>query len=107
VVGHRETTLAHLFGPRNKSGFSACRRAKRIWEYRVESIGDHEFGSGLTDLKLSVVAEYLHRYNMALSKQPFFQRWYFDAFAGTGERTVRLSGSSGDLISEPVEEASL
>ncbi|HRD28060.1 MAG TPA: three-Cys-motif partner protein TcmP [Caulobacter sp.] len=69
----------------------------------MESIGDHEFGSGLTDLKLSVVAEYLHRYNMALSKQPFFQRWYFDAFAGTGERTVRLSGSSGDLISEPVE----
>jgi three-Cys-motif partner protein len=70
----------------------------------VESIGDHEFGSGLTDLKLSVVAEYLQRYNTALSRQPFFERWYFDAFAGTGERTVRLSGSSGDLISEPVEE---
>lgn len=70
----------------------------------MESIGDHEFGSGLTDLKLSVVAEYLQQYNTALSKQPFFERWYFDAFAGTGERTVRLSGSSGDLLSEPVEE---
>lgn len=70
----------------------------------MASIGDHEFGSGLTDLKLSVIADYLQRYNTALSKQPFFERWYFDAFAGTGERTVRLSGSSGDLLSEPVEE---
>lgn len=72
--------------------------------YCVVGIGDHEFGSGLTDLKLSIIADYLHRYNTALSKQPFFERWYFDAFAGTGERTVRLSGSHGDLLSEPVEE---
>jgi three-Cys-motif partner protein len=70
----------------------------------VANLGDHEFGSGLTELKLSVIADYLHRYNTALSKQHFFERWYFDAFAGTGERTVRLSGSAGDLISAPVEE---
>jgi len=75
-----------------------------VWGHGVASIGDHEFGSGLTELKLSVIADYLHRYNTALSKQPFFERWYFDAFAGTGERTIRLSGSRGDLISEPVEE---
>lgn len=70
----------------------------------MAGIGEHEFGSGLTDLKLSIIADYLHRYNTALSKQGFFQRWYFDAFAGTGERTVRLSGSAGDLLSAPVEE---
>jgi three-Cys-motif partner protein len=70
----------------------------------VEGIGDHEFGSGLTDLKLSIIADYLHRYSTALSKQGFFELWYFDAFAGTGERTVRLSGSAGDLLSAPVEE---
>ena len=70
----------------------------------VTGLGDHEFGSGLTELKLSIVADYLHRYNTALSRQPLFERWYFDAFAGTGERTIRLSGSAGDLISEPVEE---
>ncbi|MDP1642844.1 MAG: three-Cys-motif partner protein TcmP [Phenylobacterium sp.] len=70
----------------------------------MASIGDHEFGSGLTDLKLSIIAEYLQRYNTALSRQPFFERWYFDAFAGTGERTVRLSGSAEDLLNERVEE---
>ncbi|MEK7428326.1 MAG: three-Cys-motif partner protein TcmP [Pseudomonadota bacterium] len=70
----------------------------------MKSIGDHEFGSGLTDLKLSIISDYLHHYSTALSKQDFFERWYFDAFAGTGERTVRLSGSPGDLLSEPVAE---
>lgn len=70
----------------------------------MAGLGDHEFGSGLTELKLSIIAEYLQRYNTALSKQGFFERWYFDAFAGTGERTVRLSGSSGDLLNSEVEE---
>ena len=70
----------------------------------MPSIGDHEFGSGLTDLKISIIADYLHHYSTALSKQEFFQRWYFDVFAGTGERTVRLSASAGDLVSAPVEE---
>jgi three-Cys-motif partner protein len=50
--------------------------------------GDHEFGNLSTDLKLSLVEGYLAAFTKAL--RPKFQElWYIDAFAGTGNRTVK------------------
>jgi len=46
----------------------------------------HAFGGAWTERKLSVVRTYLGMYARALKYQPF-QRFYIDAFAGTGERT--------------------
>jgi three-Cys-motif partner protein len=64
---------------------------------------DHEFGNQDTDLKLSVVEEYLKTYTKALrGKWP--QLWYIDAFAGTGSRTVRVAARGGDLLDEEVPE---
>jgi len=65
---------------------------------------DHYFGSGLTDLKLSMVGDYLRAFTTALSNRPYFERWYIDAFAGTGERTVKLAGQDGGLFEAPIEE---
>jgi len=48
----------------------------------------HRFGGDWTDQKLSVLADYLRRYNMALKDQPF-RRAYIDAFAGTGYRHLK------------------
>ncbi|MBX9821906.1 three-Cys-motif partner protein TcmP [Afipia birgiae] len=49
---------------------------------------DHEFGAQHTDLKLSIIENYLKAFTTAL--KPHFQElWYIDAFAGTGFRTVR------------------
>lgn len=64
---------------------------------------DHYFGSGLTDLKLSMVGDYLQAFTTALSQRPF-ERWYIDAFAGTGERTVKLAEQKANLFSPPIEE---
>lgn len=61
------------------------------------SIAEHEFGSGSTDIKLSVVEGYLRAFNQAL--RPIFRDlWYIDAFAGTGERTERVEASEASLF---------
>jgi three-Cys-motif partner protein len=64
---------------------------------------DHEFGGQHTDLKLSVVEKYLQAFTTAL-RPSFRQLWYIDAFAGTGNRTVRVEAKEGDLIDAPVPE---
>jgi three-Cys-motif partner protein len=52
---------------------------------------EHPFGGAWTELKLRAIGDYLAFYTRALqrrpSKQTPFQKWYIDAFAGTGERT--------------------
>jgi three-Cys-motif partner protein len=59
----------------------------------------HEFGGVSTDLKLSLVQSYLERFVIALRRK-FSQLWYIDAFAGTGERTVRLSAEPATFFDE-------
>jgi len=60
----------------------------------------HEFGGQHTDLKLSVVEDYLHAYTKAL-RGKFSKLWYVDAFAGTGSRTVRTVLDGSDLLELP------
>lgn len=65
---------------------------------------DHEFGAQHTDLKLSLVEDYLKAFTTVL--RPHFKRlWYYDAFAGTGVRTVRVEAQGGDLFEEAVPES--
>ena len=64
---------------------------------------DHEFGGISTDLKLSVVGEYLQQFTTALRPQ-FDRLWYIDAFAGTGERTVVVPGREPDMLGPGVDE---
>ena len=64
---------------------------------------DHEFGSQDTDLKLALVEAYLKAFTTAL-RRFFPELWFFDAFAGTGERTVRVAARGGDLFDEPEPE---
>ena len=61
------------------------------------SIGEHEFGGISTDLKLSIVEAYLGAFTTALRSQ-FRELIYIDAFAGTGERTVRRATSQSNLF---------
>jgi three-Cys-motif partner protein len=63
---------------------------------------DHEFGGISTDLKLSLVGEYLHQFTTALRPQ-FEDLWYIDAFAGTGERTVIIPGRAADMLGPEVD----
>lgn len=67
------------------------------------SVSDHEFGGVSTDLKLSMVQDYLSAFTTALRKK-FSELWYIDAFAGTGERTVRLNPSGANLFDEETPE---
>jgi three-Cys-motif partner protein len=69
----------------------------------MAALGDHEFGSQHTDLKLSVIESYLKAFTIALSGK-FPKLWYIDAFAGTGRRTVRVAARDGDLFDEPAQE---
>jgi three-Cys-motif partner protein len=64
---------------------------------------DHEFGGVSTDLKLSVVGNYLRAFTTAL-RGKFKELWYIDAFAGTGERTVRHSAREAGLFDPAAEE---
>src|SRR5262245_3729492 len=57
----------------------------------------HAFGGDSTDLKLSVVEDYLTAFTTAL-RSKFSDLWYIDAFAGTGERTVVHEASEGDMF---------
>lgn len=47
---------------------------------------------------MSVVGGYLKGFTTALSRQAHFKKWYIDAFAGTGERTVKLAGRDATLF---------
>lgn len=47
----------------------------------------HRFGGDWTQKKLDVLAEYLSAYTRALKNQSF-EKWYVDAFAGTGYRSA-------------------
>lgn len=64
---------------------------------------DHEFGGVSTDLKLALVENYLRAFTQALRPR-FNDLWYIDAFAGTGERTVRRAAREADLVDLAVEE---
>lgn len=74
----------------------------------AEPVHEHEFGNVSTDLKLSMVAGYLKAFTTALQNRPSprrpFQLLYIDAFAGTGERTVKLAAQEANLL-EPSAEA--
>lgn len=62
---------------------------------------DHKFGGISTDLKLSLVGEYLQGFTTSLRPQ-FEKLWYIDAFAGTGERTVVIPGRAADMLGPEV-----
>lgn len=57
---------------------------------KLSEIGEHEFGSLSTSLKLSMVQGYLQSY-ATLMRTKNFKLWYIDAFAGTGEITKRIA----------------
>ncbi len=63
------------------------------------ALGDHAFGSDSTDLKLSVLEQYLKAYATALRGQ-FRELWYIDAFAGTGNRTIVHEGVEGGIFAD-------
>jgi three-Cys-motif partner protein len=69
----------------------------------MPEIGDHEFGSQDTDLKLAIVEQYLKQFSIALSGK-FPELWYIDAFAGTGKRTVRVEARGSDLFDAATPE---
>lgn len=61
----------------------------------------HLFGGAWTEVKLDAVRDYCEFYNTVLKDQPSasrpFDRWYFDAFAGSGTRRVtRAAGGLWD-----------
>lgn len=70
---------------------------------RRRATADHEFGSQATELKLSVVESYLQAFTKALHGK-FAQLWYFDAFAGTGERTERVPARRAGILGEALPE---
>lgn len=66
----------------------------------------HRFGGDWTTRKLDILAGYLRSYNTVLRNKPMpsnpFQRYYIDAFAGTGYRELPSAengwGSEEDLL---------
>jgi three-Cys-motif partner protein len=67
----------------------------------------HTFGGAWTEVKLGAVSDYCGYFNKVLANKPStanpFQRWYFDAFAGSGTRRVtRAIGGLWD--GKPAEE---
>ena len=56
----------------------------------------HQFGGPWTVEKLDALRAYLNAYAQALKNQPF-RRYYIDAFAGTGDRTVKRQEAAGLL----------
>ncbi len=61
----------------------------------------HRFGGDWTTQKLDVLSRYLVAYTTALKNSPSpehpFSKWYIDAFAGTGYRTLRTASKSDDI----------
>ena len=66
-------------------------------------LSEHEFGGVSTDLKLSIVEGYLRAFTTALRRQ-FRELIYVDAFAGTGERTVRRDAGPQDIFNANAAE---
>lgn len=68
----------------------------------------HRFGGIWTELKLDAIADYFNYYNARLRDQGF-RRWYIDAFAGSGSRTISVSrgGTMFDDAPILVEEVEL
>lgn len=76
----------------------------------IADSAEHPFGGAWTELKLRAIGDYLAFYTKALQHRPSpetpFQKWYVDAFAGTGERTEeRVAG--GLLDGEPTRRERL
>jgi three-Cys-motif partner protein len=69
---------------------------------KLAGLGDHEFGSVSTDLKLELLEGYLKAFTRAL-RAKFNNLWYVDAYAGTGRRTVKILERDPDLLDEGVE----
>jgi three-Cys-motif partner protein len=65
----------------------------------------HRFGGVWTEIKLSALSEYLRFYQNAL-KNSDFERWYIDAFAGTGDRHAELR-QGGIFEGRPLEDVQL
>lgn len=70
-------------------------------------LAEHPFGGAWTELKLRAIGDYLSFYTRALQYRPSaetpFQKWYIDAFAGTGERTEERT-VGGLLDGEPTRK---
>ncbi|SMF61582.1 three-Cys-motif partner protein TcmP [Allosphingosinicella indica] len=68
----------------------------------------HRFGGAWTEVKLDAVSYYCQFFNKVLVGKPTpsrpFERWYFDAFAGSGTRQVDRE-SGGLLEGRPIEIA--
>jgi three-Cys-motif partner protein len=66
----------------------------------------HRFGGAWTEIKLEAVSDYCQFFNKVLVGQPSpdrqFERWYFDAFAGSGTRRVERE-IGGLLEGRPTE----
>ncbi|MFH1023041.1 MAG: three-Cys-motif partner protein TcmP [Planctomycetota bacterium] len=60
------------------------------------------YGGGWTEVKLEMLAKYLAAYTTALKNQPF-QKWYIDAFAGTGYREIEAEENATGLFTEQAE----
>lgn len=67
------------------------------------ALSDHVFGGVSTDLKLALVEGYLKAFTKAL-RNKFARLWYIDAFAGTGERTVRIAAQTENLFDVESDE---
>lgn len=67
----------------------------------TKDLGEHEFGSLSTSLKLSMVQGYLQSY-ATLMQGKGFDLWYVDAFAGTGEVTKRIAAE--ETLVGPIPE---
>jgi three-Cys-motif partner protein len=69
----------------------------------------HMFGGAWTEVKLDAISDYLNFYNRALQNKPHpgnpFERWYIDAFAGSGTRSEQRR--SGGLLEGKPETAEL
>lgn len=61
-----------------------------------------EFGGDWTEVKLSMLRDYLSAYTTALKDRPF-TKMYIDAFAGTGYREMTTQRDSSGLFAEQVE----
>jgi three-Cys-motif partner protein len=68
---------------------------------------EHEFGGNWTDEKLSCLRGYLTSYTTIFNKNKYARRYittYMDAFAGTGYRSLKVSGENPSLFDLDDEE---
>jgi three-Cys-motif partner protein len=69
----------------------------------VARTGVHRFGSDWTDLKLDLIAAYLHEFTKVLRNR-FGELIYIDVFSGSGAREVLHEGAPANLLEEAREE---